>query len=61
MRLVAGCTLGAPEIEAIERGEQLRDLVERHLTNLPLDPPDSNSSQALELLAWMVEPAASSM
>ncbi len=54
MRLVAGCTLEAPEIEAIERGEQLRDLVERHLTSLPLDPPDSDSSQALELLAWMV-------
>ena len=54
MRLVAGCTLGAPEIEAIERGEQLRDLVERRLTSLPLDPPDSDSSQALELLAWMV-------
>ena len=54
MRLVAGCTLAAPEIEAIEEGEQLRDLVERRLTSLPLDPPDSDSSQALELLAWMV-------
>ena len=54
MRLVAGCTLAAPEIEAIEKGEQLRDLVERRLTSLPLDPPDSDSSQALELLAWMV-------
>ena len=54
MRLVAGCTLAAPEIEAIEKGEQLRDLVERHLTDLPLAPPDSDSSQALELLAWMV-------
>ena len=54
MRLVAGCTLAAPEIEAIERGEQLRDLVERRLTSPPLDPPDSDSSQALELLAWMV-------
>ena len=36
MRLVAGCTLEPPEIEAIEKGEQLRDLVERHLTNLVL-------------------------
>ena len=54
MRLVAGCTLNAPEIEAIEKGEQLRDLVERHLTNLPLAPPDTDSSEALELLAWMV-------
>ena len=54
MRLVAGCTLEPPEIEAIEKGERLRDLVERHLTNLPLAPPDPASSDALELLAWMV-------
>ena len=54
MRLVAGCTLNAPEIEAIEKGEQLRDLVERRLTSLPLAPPDTDSSEALELLAWMV-------
>ena len=54
MRLVVGCTLNAPEIEAIEKGEQLRDLVERHLTSLPLAPPDTESSEALELLAWMV-------
>ena len=54
MRLVAGCTLQPPEIEAIEKGEQLRDLVERRLTSLPLAPPDPASSDALELLAWMV-------
>ena len=54
MRLVAGCTLEPPEIEAIEKGEQLRDLVERHLTSLPLAPPDQASADALELLAWMI-------
>ena len=54
MRLVVGCTLEPPEIEAIEKGEQLRDLVERHLSNLPLAPPDAMSSGALELLAWMI-------
>jgi Superfamily II DNA/RNA helicases, SNF2 family len=54
MRLVVGCTLEPPEIEAIERGERLRDLVERHLAALPLAPPDSRSREALELLAWMV-------
>ena len=54
MRLVAGCTLAPPEIEAIEKGEQLRDLVERHLTSLPLAPPDPTSADALELLAWMI-------
>ncbi len=54
MRLIVGCTLEPPEIEAIEKGEQLRDLVEQHLANLPLAPPDPASSDALELLAWMV-------
>ena len=54
MRLIVGCTLAPPEIEAIEKGEQLRSLVERHLTSLPLAPPDQASSDALELLAWMV-------
>ena len=54
MRLVVGCTLEPPEIEAIEQGGQLRDLVERQLTSLPLAPPDPVSSDALALLAWMV-------
>ncbi len=54
MRLVVGCTLESPEIEAIEKGEQLRDLVAQHLTSLPLAPPDPASSDALELLAWMI-------
>ena len=54
MRLVTGCTLTQPEIEAISEGEQLRERVERHLAEVPLDPPDSTSSRALELLAWMV-------
>ena len=54
MRLVVGCTLGLPEIDAIEKGEHLRDLVERHLTSLPLAPPSPASADALELLAWMI-------
>jgi len=54
MRLVVGCTLEPPEIEAIEKGERLRDLVERHLENLPLASPGPASTDALELLAWMV-------
>ena len=54
MRLVVGCTLDLPEIEAIEQGEQLRILVERRLAKLPLAPPDTGSADALELLAWMV-------
>ena len=54
MRLVVGCTLDQEEIEAIERGEKLRRIVEQSLSALPLEPPDAESSEALELLAWMV-------
>ncbi len=54
MRLVVGCTLKQPEIEAIKRGEQVRTLVEQNLRQLPLTPPDLESNDALELLAWMV-------
>ena len=54
MRLVVGCTLNAPEIEAIERGEELRRRVEAKLAALPLAPPDAAASDASELLSWMV-------
>ena len=54
MRLIVGCTLEPPEIQAIEEGEQLRPLVERRLATLPLAPPDQATSDALELLSWMV-------
>ena len=61
MRLVAGCTLAPPEVEAITRGAAqrgdaaLRDAVERRLAAAPLAPPDPEAEGALELLAWMVE------
>ena len=55
MRLVVGCTLNAPEIEAIERGEALRACVEDKLASLPLAPPDTETKNALELLSWMIE------
>ena len=54
MRLIVGCTLDPPEIEAIEKGERLRDLVEQHLINLPLAPSGTEASEALELLVWMI-------
>ena len=54
MRLVVGCTLDPAEVEAIERGEALRERVERRLADLPLAPPDPAAADALELLAWMV-------
>ena len=54
MRLLVGCTLETPEIEAIERGESLRAQVEKTLTERDLAPPDAAANDALELLAWMV-------
>ena len=51
MRLLVGCTLEAGEIEAIERGEALREQVEKRLAKLPLAPPDAETCGALELLA----------
>ena len=54
MRLIVGCTLKAPEIEAINKGEALRDQIERRLVEQPLAPPDAAAVGALELLAWMV-------
>ncbi|MXY68847.1 MAG: helicase [Acidobacteriia bacterium] len=54
MRLVVGCTLKEAEIDAIQRGEELRTQVERRLTALPLTPPNTDAANALELLAWMI-------
>lgn len=54
MRLVVGCTLKQPEIDAIERGESLRNTVEAHLTHMPLQPETPEAKDALELLAWMI-------
>ena len=54
MRLVVGCTLDQPEIEAIEHGERLRDTVERRLSAAPLTPSDAVAAGALELLSWMI-------
>ena len=54
MRLVVGCTLDAAEVAAIAEGEELRALVERRLEAVPLAPPDQATSDALELLSWMV-------
>lgn len=54
MRLIVGCTLKKSELEAIARGETLREQVQRHLQELPLTPLNSSEVDALQLLAWMV-------
>jgi len=54
MRLLVGCTLNQPEVEAISRGAECRDQVRAHLLANPLRPGNQYEVQALELLAWMV-------
>lgn len=55
MRLIVGCTLEPPEIDAIQRGEELKAQVQRNLASVPLEPPDEAARQALELLAWLIQ------
>ena len=54
MRLLVGCTLGPEELEAIERGEDLRGTVEKQLLGTPDFLADPNSVDELQLLAWMI-------
>jgi SNF2 family DNA or RNA helicase len=53
MRLLVGCTLDQPEVEAIAKGAQCRDQVKAHLLSNPLKPGNQHEVEALELLAWM--------
>lgn len=41
-------------MKAIQKGEELRAQVDRHLTAMALMPTDPDMAKALELLAWMV-------
>ena len=54
MRLLVGCTLNAKEVEAIQRGEKLREQVEKNLHGVRLDPLNLDTVIALELLSWMI-------
>jgi SNF2 family DNA or RNA helicase len=54
MRLIVGCTLGEEEVASIERGESLRNAVERTLIKMPVLSGDPRTIDALELVAWMV-------
>lgn len=54
MRMVVGCTLGPEEVAAIEKGQALRQTVERRLAAVPLDPATDAARQGLEILAWLV-------
>jgi SNF2 family DNA or RNA helicase len=54
MRLIVGCTLDVDEIEAVERGYDLRELVAKKLAAIDLTPPNPEERDGLEALAWMV-------
>lgn len=54
MRLLVGCTLDQPEVDAIARGAEFREQVKAHLLANPLRPNNQHEVEALELLAWMV-------
>jgi SNF2 family DNA or RNA helicase len=54
MRLLVGCTLDQPEVDAIARGVECREQVKAHLLANPLKPGNQREVEALELLAWMV-------
>jgi SNF2 family DNA or RNA helicase len=54
MRLLVGCTLDQPEVDAIAKGVELREQVKAHLLANPLKPGNQREVEALELLAWMV-------
>jgi ERCC4-related helicase len=54
MRLIVGCTLDEPEVEAIEKGVALLEAVEAAMLRVSFDDLDRRTEAALELLAWMV-------
>ena len=51
MRMVVGCTLGQPEVDAIEQGQSLKDTVAGMLLAMPLVGTNKGEKEALELLA----------
>jgi hypothetical protein len=54
MRLIVGCTLDLDEIEAVERGYDLREAVAQKLPSIDLTPPSPEERDGLEALAWTV-------
>lgn len=54
MRLIVGCTLEQPEVDAICKGEEMRSVVDKHLSQAHWDNLPAVMADALELLAWMI-------
>lgn len=55
MRLVVGCTLEQDEVDAIRKGEELRNIVDQHLDKETFEGLSEAEKDGLELLAWMVK------
>lgn len=55
MRMIVGCTLDQKEIDAIQKGIDLRTTIDNHFAERPLEPPNDAVRDALELLAWMIQ------
>ncbi|ODS53418.1 MAG: helicase [Acidobacteria bacterium SCN 69-37] len=53
-RLIVGCQLAVPEVEAIERGLNPAEAVALALREIPLSPESEPEKEALELLSWLV-------
>ncbi len=54
MRLIVGWTLAEAELAAIERGEELRSILEKSLAMFDYTPANDEDRQALEFLTWMI-------
>lgn len=54
MRLLVGCTLDEGEVQAIERGTLMADVITSKADLTLPETAGANEHQALELLAWMV-------
>jgi superfamily II DNA or RNA helicase len=54
MRLLVGCTLKLEEIAAVERGESIRNAIERQILATPDFSSDPRTIDEMELLAWMI-------
>lgn len=54
MRLLVGAELNTNDVEAIQRGHDLKDKVSEKLLEHFSDPEDSLQKKRLEVLAWMI-------
>lgn len=54
MRLIVGWTLDEAELQAIQRGEELRALLEKQVAGFDFSPSSEDERSALELLTWMI-------